>query len=625
MMKNKWNWEIKLVSNSIMEMNKSVLISLRKGRYKAWGESRNRSSELEYYHLRDEYRALLYSALRLLIKLYEFGTWTQIRRLQYILLKSPFLRILCIDNVLSNKGGFTPGLDGKKGLSDKEVQWFVKSKFSELKKLCYDVKLVWIPKENTNELRPLGISNALSKCAQELVRVLLEPVLEWEVSKGETESFGSRTGKSALMAVNTLVQNLNSVLPTFIINLDISKCFDMISHVAIWKESFGRMHPEMIDLLEAMLKYDIVDGKNGIRRGNNGVGTPQGSVVSPLICNMILSCIKTHGSRGNNIKVIRYVDVFIIGGYGSGTRWLAIIEEILKDVGLGINRAKTEIYFPYTKKDFSFNFLGYEIHYNHKIRKFHLGIPSKKVDKIVKKLKNLFKDEKAELTSAWAVVKKLEPIIRGWSNYYDLIDKYKWARICWNIDGHLWNLLYQWTREQRTRRGITRYIDKYWVVQGKVWQFFYWRPVLDKDKKFKEWEKVFLKWFKESKPGGVVNAAEKGHRWDENFQSWYHKGLQGWIWHSLQPKIIEGVVNYRHCTFCGEAIKDDVGIYVMRNKLYTEVSGKFIAEAKNASKDIKIKTKDVGVKKIKKHFVLCVHWNCLNNKSKETQEGVVPH
>jgi len=82
---------------------------------------KDRTMVLDFYHLRDEYRALLYSALRLLIRLREFGASEEVNQLQELLLNSPFIRVLCIDKVLSNKGGFTPGLDGKKGLSDKEV------------------------------------------------------------------------------------------------------------------------------------------------------------------------------------------------------------------------------------------------------------------------------------------------------------------------------------------------------------------------------------------------------------------------------------------------------------------------------------------------------------------------
>jgi hypothetical protein len=92
---------------------------------------------------------------------------------------------------------------------------------------------------------------------------------------------------------------------------------------------------------------------------------------------------------------------------------LETIEGTLLSMGLTINQTKTEIYYPYTKQDFSFTFLGYLIYFNHKTRKFHLDIPSKKVDKMILKLKNLFKNEKEKLKTATFVVQRLEPIIRG--------------------------------------------------------------------------------------------------------------------------------------------------------------------------------------------------------------------
>lgn len=68
------------------------------------------------------------------------------------------------------------------------------------------------------------------------------------------------------------------------------------------------------------------------------------------------------------------------------------IEETLLFISLAINQNKTEIYYPYSKKDFIFTFLGYLIYFNHKTRKFHLDIPSKKVDRMILKLKNFFKN-----------------------------------------------------------------------------------------------------------------------------------------------------------------------------------------------------------------------------------------
>ena len=107
------------------------------------------------------------------------------------------------------------------------------------------MKLVRIPKENSNEKRPLGISNCVSKCAQELIHVFLDMDLEVEYSKSPAYSFGSRAAHSSEMALRHLIDELNKVLPTFIINLDVHKCFDMISHDAILRETKERIHPEL--------------------------------------------------------------------------------------------------------------------------------------------------------------------------------------------------------------------------------------------------------------------------------------------------------------------------------------------------------------------------------------------
>ena len=138
--KKKREW--KLVTKSIVEMNKSCVISLRKGRYKGFGQVVNRSMNLEYYRIRDDYRALLYSAVRLLIKLRESGEVSLFKKHGDLLINSPFIRLLCIDNVLSKSGAFAAGTDGRKGLIDKEVDSFVYCKVEMLNQYDYDVKRV---------------------------------------------------------------------------------------------------------------------------------------------------------------------------------------------------------------------------------------------------------------------------------------------------------------------------------------------------------------------------------------------------------------------------------------------------------------------------------------------------
>lgn len=87
------------------------------------------------------------------------------------------------------------------------------------------------------------------------------------------------------------------------------------------------------------------------------------------------------------------MDDFIIGGYGSGRKWLESIMETLLTMGLKVNQQKTEIYYPYSKTDFSFTFLGYEVVYDHRSREFHLDVPDKKV---VSEIKQSFQRRKSE-------------------------------------------------------------------------------------------------------------------------------------------------------------------------------------------------------------------------------------
>ena len=141
-MTNKNIKRFKLIVRMVMEINKSVSISLRKGRYKSFGEFKNRTMFYEFYKLRDEYRAVLYNCQKLLINLQISKNVELSHRLVKLLLESAFVRVLCVDKVLSNRGGFTPGLDKKRGISDHEFEIFINSKSSELTKINYDVKLV---------------------------------------------------------------------------------------------------------------------------------------------------------------------------------------------------------------------------------------------------------------------------------------------------------------------------------------------------------------------------------------------------------------------------------------------------------------------------------------------------
>lgn len=236
---------------------------------------------------------VLYSCQRLLIELYKREDLTKyFLLLQKYMLNSSFIRLLSVDKVLKNKGSKTPGVDGKNSLSDKELNLFLFSNENYLVTgINYDVKQILIPKEGSQELRPLGLPNLMAKFSQDLVKVLIEPILEMEdVQYKQKQSFGFKKSHSVHIAIKNLFDRLPKPLPSFIINLDLNKCFDTILHSVIIEELRNKNF-YAIKIVEKMLTFKIyLNGQPPI--SNFGMGTPQGGVLSPLLCNLVLNRIK---------------------------------------------------------------------------------------------------------------------------------------------------------------------------------------------------------------------------------------------------------------------------------------------------------------------------------------------
>jgi retron-type reverse transcriptase len=219
--------------------------------------------------------------------------------LQKRILNSCFARLIAVANVLSNKGGFTPGVDGKRTLNNKGLGDFLFGEESYLHKMDYSIRQVLIPKGTSGETRPLGIPNMEAKFAQELVRLILEPLIEFEDSIPEHKnSFGFKKAHGCLNAIHSLMRRIGKPLPTFVINLDLAKCFDSILHSAIIEKlEFLKFYPTT--LVTKMLDFKtVVKVKNEKTKYvlNYGVGTPQGSVLSPMLCNVVLNNIKTNST-----------------------------------------------------------------------------------------------------------------------------------------------------------------------------------------------------------------------------------------------------------------------------------------------------------------------------------------
>ncbi len=374
----------------------------------------------------------------------------QVRKLQKTLIRSWSNKVLAVRRVTQdNRGHKTAGVDGIKSLSPEARMNLVGQ--LKLTGKSKPTRRVWIPKPGKDEKRPLGIPTIYDRALQGVVKTALEP--EWE-AKFEPNSYGFRPGRSCHDAI---WQIKNSIMnkPKFVLDADIAKCFDRINHLALLQKLgyTGKIRQQ----IKAWLKSGVIDQRVFTATSE---GTPQGGVISPLLANvalhgmenMLMEFAKTLDMRRKSkpnsqigwkekvksLTFIRYADDFLLihSNLNVVQRCRELISEWLKDIGLELKPSKTRIAHTLTPElsedgQAGFNFLG------HHIRQFKAGKYSSSIHPRTKKtlgfrtlitpskdackrhqqkLKDVIKEHKYSHQSI--LINELNPIIRGWVNYY---------------------------------------------------------------------------------------------------------------------------------------------------------------------------------------------------------------
>jgi group II intron reverse transcriptase/maturase len=234
----------------------------------------------------------------------------------------------------------------------------------------------WIPK-SPGKFRPLGIPALEDKIVQGAVSLLLEQIYEQDFYDF---SFGFRPGRSCHQALHASRQGmLNGV--RYVIDCDIKTFFDSLQHDQLLAILRKRVNDgRLLELIEMWLKAGIMDGKDLVFPEK---GSPQGSVISPLLANVYLhevldtwfaEVVKAH-CRGK-VVMYRYADDFVIGcGLESDAlRIMKALPQRFARYGLEINREKTKLvdfrrprrgYDPkkHGPKPDTFSFLGFTIYW----------------------------------------------------------------------------------------------------------------------------------------------------------------------------------------------------------------------------------------------------------------------
>lgn len=198
----------------------------------------------------------------------------------YRTLSNPTLHIMAYERLKSKPGNMTPGSDGQTldGFSLAEIQKTI----DLLKQEQYQptpVRRVYIPKKQGH--RPLGVPVPRDKIVQECLRLLLEAIYE---PNFHDNSHGFRPDHSCHTALESLRRNW--VGTKWAINTDLTECFERINH------------PRLLDILREKIQDDRFINliRKFLRAGylenwqyhQTYSGTPQGSVISPILTNIYL-------------------------------------------------------------------------------------------------------------------------------------------------------------------------------------------------------------------------------------------------------------------------------------------------------------------------------------------------
>ena len=339
--------------------------------------------------------------------------------------------------------------------------------------------------------RPLGIPTIEDRAKQMLAYLALSP--EWE-ARFEADSYGFRPGRSVQDAIEAVFLGI-SKKPKWVLDSDISKCFEKINHKYLIDKcnTFSIMRKQ----IRAWLKAGILD-KNELLFPIEG--TPQGGVISPLLANIALHGIRetldNHintlgGHRPNNrqsLTYVRYADDLVLMYPDKEVLedLKTVLEQFLNPIGLKLHPIKTRITHTYNKSESKpgFTFLGFDIAQEQKRRRQRRIKPFKNVEtkqdfitlitpskEGIKKHKVKLRDTIRKFRGAKQerLIQVLNPIIRGWGNSKRSQVSSKTFQA---LDAYLWLHLWKWARKRHPKMPKKKLKDKYWHTLGKKnWVF----------------------------------------------------------------------------------------------------------------------------------------------------------
>jgi RNA-directed DNA polymerase len=213
---------------------------------------------------------------------------------------------------------------------------------SELRRGRYrplPARRVFIPKPGTSEQRPLSVPAVRDRIVQAAVKIVVEPVFEADFLPC---SFGFRPRRGQHDALQVVIDEAWRGR-RWVVETDIANCFEAIPKDRLMQVVEERVADQsMLKLLRVILRAGVMDA--GVVR-HAVTGTPQGGVISPLMCNVYLHRLdRAWDSRAHGVLVRFAGDVLVMcATREQAEAALARFRVLLADLGLEPKEAKTRI------------------------------------------------------------------------------------------------------------------------------------------------------------------------------------------------------------------------------------------------------------------------------------------
>ena len=395
----------------------------------------------------------------------------------------PATLLVAWERVKRNRGSRTAGVDGqtRKQVEPRGVECVLDELRQELKSGSYrplPARERLIPKRS-GKLRRLGIPPLRDRIVQMAAKLVLEPIYEADFCP---TSYGFRPGRRTQDAIEQVRFFIHAPRSYhWVIEGDVEDCFGQIHHGLLMEQVRRRVTDKrVLQLIRRFLAAGVMTELGTVTATPSG--TPQGSILSPVLANIALSVLdrrfesawtaRTQHQRWRDrvkghpsYRMIRYADDFVILVRGTEAQAHALKEQtavfMREQMRLTLSPEKTHV----THVDDGFDLLGFRIQRKpwRGDKRIAYTFPSERALRdVMHRIKTLTNRSTMNL-SLDELIHALNPILRGWTTYH----RHAASKRCFAyLSYYLWWRVMRWLRKKYPRLTWKQIRRRYW---GRNW------------------------------------------------------------------------------------------------------------------------------------------------------------